>query len=334
MVEQIILNSTGAMGDMIIATALQKRIHDDGKQVGIISNKFFKNLWDFLPGGQAYLAEEVPEDAQVFSIAKYLRHMPHSSSLPQDSGTGHLAKWMAVEYASNGGKGYAVSRDDVRICLTEEEVMAGRDHIYALSGGKPVVAFAPFSQTKNRNMSTAMLEDIVGSIRDVAFPLQILGPGEQPLPCFHHTVEDGFAPNLRDAASRLYAVDAYVGVDSGPLHLVNGAIQGTALHLDGTHPVKTKIIAVVGSSLGEVVSYNGNRVVSSTGGCAIAPCGAHGYHPVEEYSKAFALPMFPSGKEKDMSGCITEDYARLETAPCMLTINPDEVIAQIKSVLD
>src|SRR3989338_1568345 len=99
----VILLSTGAIGDMVIASALAAQLYQRDIPHGIVSSGFTLPLWKHFGFATTYAygpdtsIPELPSDAVVVDIRRYLRHFPHSSFLPGTERKGHLCEWMAVE---------------------------------------------------------------------------------------------------------------------------------------------------------------------------------------------------------------------------------------------
>jgi hypothetical protein len=385
----IVLKSTGAIGDLVIASALVPELNLKGyDNVGIISKPFTLPLWKGLENTSTYPDESsVPKDAPIVDISDYLSFFPHSTKKPTvfyDTFRGcpelgeptreHLSKWMFTSFLKNcpnhllRGGGEIAQKRYVRVVLTPEEKQSGADEIEKCkkdNGSKPVVVFAPYSTTKNKNLPRTTLETVVKAVSDFAVPclLEPFSP-EQYI--------EGTTPigdkDLRKSSAILYAADACVVVDSAPLHMVNGVIHGEIFdntlsknkdysellkrmikydEADNGCPVeesmdqlfkrRNKVIVILGSSAPEVVAYKGNRganrIIHATGGCDISPCGAHGYLPIEGYSAEFQKPFYPSGTDKDKSGCVFADYSQINTARCLEAISADEIIETIRQVV-
>ena len=228
----------------------------------------------------------------------------------------------------------SVSRDDVQIFMTKEEIQAGLDWVAALQqehGNKPVVILSPYSTTTNRNIGKQRLEEVVYGLQDSVIPCQLM-----PIPS--DGVITGAIPvgsnDLRKVAGLLLAADAYVGVDSGPLHMVNGVIQGTEWygHVLKLQRNKSKVFVVTGSSAPEVVAYEGNTLLQApVRVCDVAPCGAHGYVAPEEYGSRFGKKFHPSSRDK--GGCVFQDHHYKDTAPCMTAVPSEQIIEAVRGYL-
>ena len=346
--KEIILISTGAIGDMIIASALQKPLNELGYKTGIISAGFTLPLWIGLENittyafGKDKALPELPTDAQVVDISNYLAHFPHSQPLPQkfteeECRYDHLCEWMTYYLFQKIGLKLEVSKADVRIILRPEEVAFGRDYIANLkkeNGGKKVLIISPYATTKNRNIPLSTLEEIAAGVSDVAFSCQTTPYGETQK--IKGTVDVGDKDIRKSIAIRL-AADTYLTVDSGPLHMMMGAMQGTPKDnlVDGVNPDPAKVFVVLGSSKPETVSYTGNQNIFAGNACEISPCGAHGYYPLKSYGRLFGRRFHSStDSTKDKSGCIYQNFSGRETAVCMESVKAEEVIEKIRGYLD
>ncbi len=343
----LILLSTGAIGDMVIASALAAQFYQRDIPHGIVSSGFTLPLWKHFGFATTYAygpgnsVPELPLDAVVVDIRRYLRHFPHTELLSGTQRKGHLCEWMGVEALTLApsletllGKDLSVSRDDVQIFMTEEEIQAGLAWVATLQrehGNKPVVIFSPYSTTTNRNIGKQRLDEVVYGLQDSVIPCQLT-----PIP-------DGGAINgairvgdrdLRNVAGLLLAADAYVGVDSGPLHMVNGVIHGTACYDHKLKPQrrKDKVFVVTGSSAPEVVAYEGNTLLQApVRVCDVAPCGAHGYVAAAEYGARFGRAFHPSSRDK--GGCVFQDHHYKDTAPCMTAVPSEQIIEAVRGYL-
>lgn len=345
--QRVILLSTGAIGDMVIASALAAQFYQRDIPHGIVSAGFTLPLWNHFRLATLYVynanknVPELPSNAFVVDIRNYLRHFPHSSPLPNTNRKGHLCEWMAVEALATAPSlerllenDFSVSRDDVQIFMTQEEIQAGLDWASALQrehGNKPVVIISPYSTTVNRNIGKQRLDEVVYGLRDSVLACQLT-----PLPeggAITGAVPVG-STDLRKVAGLLLAADAYLGVDSGPLHMVNGVIQGTDWygHNLPTQRKKEKIFVVHGSSSPEVVAYEGNTILQApVRVCDIAPCGAHGYVAPEAYGERFGKQFHHSPTDK--GGCVFQDHHYKDTAACMTAVSSEQIIEAVRSYL-
>jgi hypothetical protein len=338
----IVLKETGAIGDLVIASAVLVSLEKAGFKTGIISKGFTLPLVKGIFSEEIGLytdEKDVPTDSFIIDISDYLKEFPHTRMLPSEySGAegrlAHLCEWKAYALFQKSGIKVHASRDDVRIILEEDELAEGLEKVYKISaenGHKPVVMLAPYSTTINRNMSRSTLEKVVEGISDFSIPC-LLSP-HLPERYISGTIPLG-DENLRKAAAILYAVDACVVSDSGPLHIVNGVIQGEGLKEKLIINKRTdKVIAVLGSSSPAVVTYKGNRIIQSRNACPIIPCGAHGYFPIEGYSDEFQVKFYRTGNEKDKSGCIFPDYSESASSRCMESMSAKEIVDKIKEVI-
>lgn len=342
--EKILIKTTGAIGDTIMASALQQALNEAEIHTGVVSKGFTLSLWDGLENVSMYTFEDELPDARIVDISNYLSHMPHSRDMRLgifgEEGRAHLCKWMAYDSYLGGIPLEIVCNvtpNGVRVVLTQEEVEFGRDVVHKISmenGSRSVVVFNPYSTTKNRNLHRETLEGVVEGIKDFAVPCLL-----EPLSSEQYVegmVSVGNS-DLRRATAILLASDVYVGVDSGPLHMINGAINGfSAENVDGINAYPEKVIAVLGSSGEKVVAYDYNQVIFSTGGCLYAPCGAHGYGVLEDYERRFKDTFYPSDNpEKDKGGCIyySHTHPNIDSAVCMQSIPAEQIIETIKQSL-
>lgn len=339
MENEIVLKSTGAIGDAVIASALVPRLNTQGYDVGLISDPHTLSLWEGIPRTRTY-----PQDPfngnPIYDLSGYLNNRPHSTNLPSDFSTdherpGHLSEWMAYELLLQSETIHVTpSRNNVQIRLTEEEVRMGNSIIQKISGAyrnKPVVIFAPYSTTKNRNIPKSSLEEIASGISSFAVSCLLQPFSETQSVETMISIGDN---NLRLASAIIAASHAYVGVDSGPLHMINAVLQGTDPNLldELDYARKDKIIALFGSSHPDVVGYEGNRIITgSRKECGLElPCGLHGY---TSDSRAWnGKSTFSTSSDRSL--CILSQYPESETSSCMASIDPEEVIETLKIILD
>ena len=331
----IILKSTGAIGDAVIASAVQDALNQAGYNAGLISAGFTLPLWHGLDGVDNRLLFDSKQDPPIYNsenvidISNYLSRLPHSANFPKAREMkdvwAHLCKWMGLVVEWEKDLELNVSRDNVRVVLTPEEAEWGRNQIYELSkanGNKPVVVISPNSGTKNKSLSSKTVDEVVRGLDGKAVSYLL-----EPVPEMYSSVLAGRIGNkdLRKVAALLWATDAYIGADSGPLHIVAGSLQGTpddlSYRLEVNHSL-SKIVVALGSSNPGVVAYKDNRIVFAHGGCPVAPCGAHGYYPVEKYGEHFKRTFVPTAEPaKDKSGCIDINYPNEQTALCLSLIH-------------
>jgi hypothetical protein len=345
MPKNILIKSTGAIGDLVILSAVQKQLNNIGCRVGVISKGFTLPLWENLQNVSLYKSDDENLPSVDADISNYLAEFPHTNKLPSafagEERFGHLSEWMAYsiynqiedEQSKNALK--KVSGNDVRICLKEEEIMSGRDKLYELSkenNRKPVVILSPYSNTKNRNLSKNGLEKIVNFLSNDAV-LCLLEPFDETQ-YIEGTIRIG-NKDLRMAASYLLAADLLLLVDSGPLHMAMGTIQGTDKKLADKYSINTnpaKVLVALGSSNLHTVSYKGNQTIVSSDVCNFSPCGAHGYVDPEEYGKLFKTKFYPTNKpDKDKSGCVFLSYSNEDAALCMTTLSEEEIVDKIRT---
>ncbi len=335
---KMIIRSTGAIGDTIMLIPLISGLKGQGYEVGVATKKMCFPLLRACDV-KLYGQDEIFEGSEVIDISTYFDNLPHLSRLPLDftdedeERLGHLCEWQACSFYQKTGIVVRPSKDDVKICLTKEEVEYGLKVIKSISeknNNKPIVIIAPHAMTKNRNIPKGTLENLVREISLFGVPC-ILEPFKKGIKGAVYVGHD----DLIYASAILYAADAFVCVDSGPLHLINAVLQGTPDYpsLDSRRD-KRKVVLVCGSANPLVVAYEDNRVVQSGLPCGIkSPCGAFGYAPkgIENiWKKNFGKSFFLGD---DNSGCVYGTYSLIETAPCMESISPEQIILAVKDIL-
>jgi hypothetical protein len=338
----LVLKSTGAIGDAVIATALYPALLQKNYRMGIMTGRETLALWETLDDAKWYPFEDHPHDPDVplfADVSGYYGGPMHSAPLPSDFDNGpermgHLCEWMAYNVRKQTRVKLNPSRDDVKVELYREEIESARKEMGRIkkkNGRNPLVLLFPYSAGNNKSLPREALEGVVRGISDFAIPYMfgpVKGGGH-----IDGLVQDRW-PALRQSAAMMYAADAVMCMDSGPLHMTSGVLQGTpAEYSGGLNVDKSKVVLVVGSSHPEVVGYEGNRVVQSTEGCDLPlPCGAHGYWPVKEYTERFGEAFFKS--HDDATGCVNKSYKdKGAEAACMKAIPAESIVAEVRDIL-
>ncbi|HEY4036018.1 MAG TPA: glycosyltransferase family 9 protein [Ktedonobacteraceae bacterium] len=332
---QIILQSTGAIGDTVIATALIPALNAVSFDIGHICSKNTFSLWQGLDHAYAYKSEaSFPPYAVVVSIRDYQFCLPHTIKPFR-----HLCEYMRLQLVQRlaGQEIYLslpkVSCDDVKLRLSSEEWLWGQHVVKQFSqahGGKPVIILAPCASTINRSLDPFTVAEVVEKLRKFSVPVLL-----DPLPpayC-HLGIERLGSSDLRKVAALLGVVDGFIGVDSGPFHLAVAARQGITQNIKDMLKVKASlqsIILIAGSSHPAVVSYSGVQEVRAKGGCPIAPCGMHGYDDIQVRRKEFGRSVYTT--PKDTSGCIYPEYSYGLTTKCMSSVSVDQVVSAAKYI--
>ncbi len=289
----VTLKSTGALGDFILASALQHALGERGFNVGIINPAFAHPLWNYFPVIRGHTVRffptpaDVPAGETVVDISTYLRHFPHSDKIPGGHGRkGHLSEWMGIEFLAKGGDQVLtnaninpntlhVSPSNVQIYLTDGtntmEVEQGLDLVRRVGGGQPVIVVAPLAapMLPDRNalgpkdLRPATVTYIGQTIRALGGVPALQGPVDQynRLTARDAHCIDAYAvidrpTDIRITPALLLAADGVISVESAPIHLAAGAYQGTtkAATEKGLRNL-SKIIAIVGSSSREASEY-------------------------------------------------------------------------------
>jgi len=333
--DEIVLKSTGAIGDIIIASALQAALAREGYKTGVISKAFTLPLWDGLEDVAVYEVEAQVKGAEIVDISDYSRHLPHLSKLPAEFAgvkrVGHLCEWMAYELSLQSGHKLDVSRDDIRIILDEKEMDFGKKEVDKYrSGENPTVVITPYKGTQNRDLPLESWVRITQGLKDLdATILQLVNPfAKEPLIEGCYPIGD---KDLRKVAAIVGCADAFIGTDSGPLHLMNGVLQGCSWD-----PWRDTVIVACGSSNPEVICYEGNGFASSSL-CPVSPCGAHGYIDVGEYGARLGREfhvMQGDEARTTLPGCAYKSYVKAGVAPCMAYISTDGIVQQVQRALE
>ena len=283
---QVILKSTGALGDTVLATALIPVLDAVGFDTGHICSPILSPLWQGLRHAYRYHSDDhLPSHALVVSLRDYPALLPHTTKPLK-----HLCTYMHLrlrERLAEQGVSLAlpdVSRDQVQLQLSLEEWQWGLQvvkHLSQANKGKPVVMLAPCATTNNRWLDPLTVGEIVEKVQAFCVPVLL-----DPLPTPYHDLNIqclGFS-DVRRVAALLGAVDGFIGVDSGPFHLAVAARQGMAQEFKERLKINASlqsVILIAGSSHPAVISYRGVQTLFSPGNCPIAPCGMHGYADIE-----------------------------------------------------
>src|SRR5260370_20164639 len=277
---QIILQSTGAIGDTVIATALIPALNAIGFDTGHVCSTTTLSLWHGLDHAHAYkLDASFPPHAVVVNIRDYQFLLPHITKPFK-----HLCEYMRLRLLQRlAEQGYhlslpEVSRDDVKLHLSSEEWLWGLHVVKQISqahDGKPVIILAPCASTTNRSLGPFTVAEIVEKLQKFSVPVLL-----DPLPSAygHLAIERLGSNDLRKVAALLGVADGFLGVDSGPFHLAVAARQGISESFRKMFKVKASLqnlILIAGSSHPAVVGYSGVQEVVAGGQCPIAPCGMH-----------------------------------------------------------
>lgn len=337
--KEIILTATNAIGDGVMETSTVEALSDDyGITVGKVAPRHILSLWEGVPNTHLYTNDsDIPSDIPRVDVSGYQDTFPHSTRDPKTGEFRHLSWWIGKKAGEKLGIELDVSRENVVLTLTEEEALWGRDEYLRLlktSGNNVGVIITPNATTGNRNLTPDTVQKICTRLGEKGITPFLLNP--LPEKMYDHVGAERIGnPELRKAAALLWASDAVVCVDSGPLHMVNAALQGTSKELAdklGVNVDQQKIVLVTGSTNPKVVGYKGNQIVHETGGCPLAErggCGCHGYNQLEKNEEHFGYPFFPSANPKDKGGCIYEDYSRAGISPCMESISPEGVVKKV-----
>jgi len=336
---RFILESTKAIGDAIIATAVLGEAASQGYVAGIITSPLtyplLKNLdiktyrnWSEVPGG----GTRIPLDH------RYLNHLPHRFNLPNQQKKGWLGEWMAIDIqdASEGEIILTPKREDMRISLTCAEIAESYDEKKRISGengNKQVTQIIANSSSINKNITRETLEKVIKELsgETVFCMTEALGVSEEDKQFYQDlNVVLLKMTDLRRAVGRLHVADAVVTSDTWTLH---GAIAsrrtGTQLSLSqmGYIPTNKQVIAVLGSSHPLVVGgYEGMTTVTTQHPCN--SCGAHAYNLLELLEDKTGVKYHKLGE--DGSGCVWQYAADTQIPPCMKYIKPEDIIDAIR----
>lgn len=334
---QIILKSTGALGDTVLATALIPTLDAIGFDTGHVCSPMLFPLWQGLCHAYSYHSDDhLPSHALVVSLQDYLALFPHTTKPLK-----HLCAYMHLRLRERlAEQGISlplpdVSCDQVQLQLSLEEWLWGMQVVKQLSQankGKPVIVLAPCATTNNRWLDPLTVGEIVEKVQAFCVPVLL-----DPLPIPYHDLNIqclGFS-DMRRVVALLGAVDAFIGVDSGPFHLAVAARQGMTQEIKEQLKINASlqsVILIAGSSHPAVISYRGVQTLFSPGDCPIAPCGMHGYDDIEVHRKVLGRPVYTHSK--NTSGCIYADYPSQVTTKCMRSVSVQQVVEATKVALN
>jgi len=334
------LYTTDALGDIIISSALQHALAEQGFATTLVSASPYAELWRGMADTDVAPAPSGTEDLCI-DVRMYLRHLPHSHTMPRDGfdnamagDFAPLATWMAYEaWQLNKAVSLHPEQRFSRIVLDGAELDQGSaqsSQCRRLRNGKPLVVVCPTSTSPNRNPSGDLFVSLHRILEPYASVVHLLShEGESHIPPLQ-TIGP-FTPRV-GAAFMLHA-DAVVCCDSGPLHLANAAYNGAMLYeyMPQRAIAPGRICCLAGSSHPRVVCYPGNKwFVSDRSACPVMPCGAHGYADLDVYAAAFGRPFYAA--RKGGSGCVNASYSGGSLPPCLASL-PVGVIAQEIKVL-
>lgn len=178
-----------------------------------------------------------------------------------------------------------------KINLQDHEMSRAREIVKSVSREKPAIWIQPGTGSPNKDWPREYWEKLIE---------------EKPEYEFIDLSSGDYEP--RTAIAMAESCDAGIALDSFLLH--------------GSKSVDAKnVIAILGSSRPETVTYPGNIVIYKDSGCEAQPCGMHGYGIgcEQKYEHLFV------GHEK--ARCIMNDYK------CMRLITPGEVIRVLDKIL-
>jgi len=335
---KFVLESTKAIGDSIIAIAVLSEAVSQGYKAGIITSPLayplLKNLdletytsWKEVP----YTGTKVPLDH------RYLNHLPHVRNLPNKSRKGWLGEWMAVDVqdASDGEIMISPKRNDMKICLTSDEIAEAYDEKRSISSkymNKPVTNLVITTSSINKNIPRNTLENVIAKLSDetifcMSEPLGVSDEDRQFYKDLGVIILD--EKGLRGAVGRLHVADAVVTADTWTLH---GAIAsrgtGTQFSLKkmGYIPTNKQVIAVLGSSHPQVVAgYEGMKTITTNFPCS--GCGAHAYDLLQLLEDKTGVKYHDLG---DGSGCVHKCAVDSKVPPCMKHIKVKNITSAIE----
>jgi len=334
---QIILESTGALGDTVIATALIPALDAAGFETGHICSPTTFPLWHGLPHASAYYSDgSLPAHALVVNLCDYLSLLPHTTK-PYKHLCAYMRLYLSARLADQGIflSLPHVSQDHVQVHLSLEEWLWGKQVVKQLSQadhGKPVLVLAPCATTNNRWLDPLTVAAVAASVRTFCVPV-LLDP--LPAPYQNLNIQRLGTSDLRRVAALLGVVDGFISVDSGPFHLAVAARQGVTSELKEQLKMNARlqsVILIVGSSHPAVISYRDVQTLFSPGECPISPCGMHGYGTIEVQRKAIGRPVYVH--PKNTSGCIYADYPSQVTTRCMRGVSVPHIVEAVNIALN
>ena len=225
--EKIILNPGRALGDTLCAIAIARGIP---KKVSIVARQIFHPLFQGIG-----ITPELGVNIYNIVINYWPCLAQPNRLLNRDC---HIVDWMNF-FLKDQYKIISYStKDDVKIQLTEKELLDGKQFCQAISNRKPIVAIASLATTKNRTLPNKILENILSGISHFSTPLILESSGIFDAEYLPHKIYG----DLRKTAAVIAASDAMLTVDSGLAHLAAAAYQGNETNL-----TPEKVIMLIGS---------------------------------------------------------------------------------------
>lgn len=281
--------------------------------------------------------EKMPQYPEV-DLRDYLKLDPHGSP------RAHSSELMWEAFEQETGISLALNKKDVKFSLSNEEIDYGKTVMDTIRNKYPnhkIVIIAPYS-TQNRNIPKETLKKITNTLKKQNILLvmqepvspETMIPWMELISHFTDNISKEILPmqnSLRLNTAIWMHADAFVGVDSGPHHLINGGIQWLSESSHRCNMTRGNILTILGSSHHTAVAYPGNHFLQAdlSQSCQRKnPCWAHGYEWLISQKITYgSLSPF------DKSTCELPEYSFQESSPCMRSISKESIIEAIHSLL-
>ncbi|PID84005.1 hypothetical protein CSB09_03145 [Candidatus Gracilibacteria bacterium] len=375
-INTVLLNTTGAIGDAVqlgtLLTAMKSENPD--LKIGVISNPLTHGV--ILKDGVFCFSSEDEispkfKSAPSIDLRDYLQVNPHgnprkhSSELLVEYVSKKLKKEQPQLFESLKGMNSKASKDNIKISLSQEEKAFGErvmGRIRKQYPGKKIIVLSAYSTTLNRDIPQNTMAELIKKLSQAnIIPIlqEPLPKNKKPNGCIlasnfydEQEIQKEHLDPLRSSVAIWIQSDGFVGVDSGPHHLINAGIQGLEEQNESIKGLaKEKVLTILGSSAAVAVKYDGNRVIQAdlSKSCQKkAPCGFHGYEGQEGKKKEGQKNEFPiyfrnqetiseeslskkgfSKKKIETPLCVLPHKGNCEVTKCMHSISYDIIANEI-----
>jgi len=321
--KDLMLLTTGALGDLVMTSALLPMLRAEGaKKVYLIAKGFSKGLTeglgydDFLElgdqdkKGDSFDVRDTVEvngirhyRGEFIDLGVYLQNHVHMKPLSDRATFSPLVDHMRFQLEQELHRMYGLYVDfdvkttDVKVALSNGEIEWAKEEYRKLTNDKTVIiarqAANPFDDLEYSNRDLRM-EDAVRLaqlVSEYATPVQVIAPGEESI---EGTVQVSDR-DLRKVTALLATADGMIGVDSGPWHMGIAGIQGGNFGKYDKPDLSTRIALAISShpaSNQYRQGFNATQAFFAEPSCPMVSedtygkCGAHGYHPASEVTQA------------------------------------------------
>jgi len=327
----------GPLGDAVMAVPVTRELRKWGYRGTLGMPAHLAQMFrDFdLSGNARAPVSDAHELGDAVNVVAYLKRRPHTRNVPLVTEIGrHVSQELGIPSVN-------VNPEDVWFSVTNDDVKQGRlflntalNRALTLKREKPIVLFHPSAGSANREIPATTLQNTIKLLEDKIRPVFI---GGKPKGAGYESTEF-LKTSLSELVQILAAADAVVSAESGPLHLAAAIAQYQMQNEDVLDRAITpnRIIGVFGSSNPVCSYYPGMRLVlASRMSCRMANgCGFHGYAKHDPDLVEAYYPDHAVYYHKDNSACIDPKYAERSIAPCMESIEPEDIANTIRNAVE